>query len=152
MSLNIKEAAKLVRKSTRTIKAWRAEGIDVTNPDELVQYSEIKDIRARGSSANLVRHRRDRTTRKPDVGSGIRSYFPAGLSAEEFVELPLPCRPEIGERALDALASICDAFARRIDELKAIRHQHSIDLAEKDLANVGEALRLLEITLEGFEA
>src|SRR5258708_11895938 len=143
--LSLEEAARIVGKDKRTIRRWKASGVDVSNKAELIDYSQHKDVRARGQAEKLVRSRIDRTpTRKPDAGSGLRSYFSAGLSPEEFVELPLPCRQEIAERALDALASIREAFARRLEELKAIGHDYSVKLAQTDLDDISEASRLLE--------
>jgi hypothetical protein len=46
--LSIKEAAKLVARSTDTIYRWRAEGIDVSDRRALLEYSEIQDVRSRG--------------------------------------------------------------------------------------------------------
>jgi hypothetical protein len=151
MGLSIKEAAQLVRKSARTIKAWRAEGIDVTNREELIEHSELKDVRARGSSAVLARRRLERKP-APTPRLDLRQYFRPGLSPEKFVEIPLPCSQEIASRSLDTLTSVRDAFARRLEELKAIGHEHSVKLSQADLDDISEALRLLEKVTEGFEA
>lgn len=149
--LSLDEAARIVGKDKRTIRRWKASGVDVSNKAELIECSQHKDARARGSSANLARRRIDRKPRATPL-SGLRQYFALGIDPEAFVQLPAPYRPEAGNRALELLSEIRGAFARRLEELKAIGHEYSIKLAQTDLDAISEALRLLEKVTEGFEA
>src|ERR1700756_434954 len=126
MSLSIAEAAELVHKSQPTIRRWKAAGIDVSDPVKLFDHSELQDIRARGKAAKMaLRRTSDHQSRTPEPErpeSSLRSYFQGVGQDEPYVELPPPYRQEVAGRALDALTSIRDAFARRLEELKAIGH------------------------------
>jgi hypothetical protein len=79
-----------------------------------------------------------------------RSFFDSAIDSDEFVELPAPFSWESADRALALLREIGAAFARRLEELKAIGHQHSIHLAENELREVAESQRILDVLLEGF--
>ena len=54
MSLSIKEAMALVKRSRATIYRFKADGCDITDANSLRQFSDLADMRARGRSANLA--------------------------------------------------------------------------------------------------
>jgi hypothetical protein len=143
--MTVKEAAKLVGKDERTIKRWKAQGLSLENPAEILDYSSCKDARSRGKTCKtaLVRH----------AVTGLRRHFPAVIDQSDiFIELPSPLTAEQAAAAWQSLSFVHGAFARRVEELKGIGHLDSIDSAKADLEAVTESLRLLDITLEGFGA
>jgi len=147
--LSIKEAAELTCKSTDTIYRWKRKGVNIGDRAEILEYSQVQDIRARGKA-------REASLRRIEVPDGdhalhpYRSFFQSVIDPDEFVELPPPFSWESADRALALLREIQAAFARRLEELKAIGHQHSIEFAENELRQIIESYRILDTLLEGF--
>lgn len=48
------------------------------------------------------------------------------------------------------LREVRTGFGRRVDELKGVGHESSVELAESELGQVAEAYRLLDMVFEGF--
>ena len=121
VSLSIGEAAKLVGKSQITVRRWkRLHGGDIlASRESLLDFSKLRDQRAVGKSFELRLHRDRRATgatpATKQAAPSIRSYFPDTIDQDEpFYELPIPCRRESADRALELLDEIREAFSQRV--------------------------------------
>jgi hypothetical protein len=147
--LRVEEAAKIVGRSVHTVYRWRRRGVNVGDREAILEYSWLQDIRARGKAREALRQRLQ-TPGAEQAVHDYSSYFLSSTDSGEFVKLPAPFNWESADRALALLCEIRAAFARRLEELKAIGHRHSIDLAEDELQGVTECYRMLDLLLEGF--
>jgi len=148
--LSIKEAPKLVGRSTDTIYRWRVDGIDVTDRLALLEYSEIQELRSRGRAARLALDRADAYEPKKMVRAGICSAFPTAPDPEKFYDIPSPIEPNLQGRAINQLETIHALFSDRLKELRIIGHEQSIQMLEEDLSHISEGRPLIEMVLHSF--
>jgi hypothetical protein len=72
MSLSVEQAAELVGKSVATIWRYKRAGVDVTNRDALLQYSQVKNAKAVGAA---------RGKRPVSDAASVGELLPADLPA-----------------------------------------------------------------------
>jgi hypothetical protein len=148
--MTIAEAATLLNKSERTIKRYKAEGCDVRDEAKLLLWSERMDARARGRAQKLWYLREDRagdvTSSTPTLAKLLKDV-PEG----RYQPLPCPASYEVQLAVCEALDALAEAFRRRVEELEAIGHAHSLELANAEYRDIrADALDIRSI-LAGYD-
>jgi hypothetical protein len=147
--LRVEEAAKIVGRSVHTVYRWRRRGVNVEDREAILEYSRLQEIRARGKAREALRRRLEAAGVEQEAFD-YNSYFRSVTDAEQFVKLPAPFRWDTARKSLELVDEVRAAFWQRLQELKVIRHEYSIKLAQDELADVTEAYRLLTNLFEGF--
>jgi hypothetical protein len=125
---SLQEAAKLVGKSESTLLRWKREGVDITNPDDLVRYNQIKNVRSIGANRTRVRQA------NADIMANIG-------------ELPEPGAPGAAA-ALKRLEAFETKFAARLDRALESDNAELIQIARDDHAKTADQLRRYEREIE----
>jgi hypothetical protein len=150
--MTVKEAAQLVRKSTRTIRSWKADGCNVHDEAELRERSDNMDARSRGKSRTRVIMRDERQNRPVTAAApDLASYFQLGIEPDAFVDLTSPFSPVVADAAFSGICAMQRQLAARVRELKVIGHQYSIALAEAELEALAEALKIVERIIYSYD-
>jgi len=127
--MTVSEAARLVNKSEKTIRRWKNDGVDISNPAALREHSDFMDLRARGAAAAMAFDR-------PAATSVKGPSFPGDASK--------------ALAALDTLESLKAAFQKRLDKAKKIEDELEAGMLAEELNSLTEAHRLLDIVCEGY--
>lgn len=148
-NLTILEASRLVGRSRDTIYRWQRDGVDITDRNELLNFSARQDYRARGAARQNCRRRQMVAWDRERATSEIQSRF-VGVDPDEFVLLPAPYCQESADRVLRLMRQIEAGFSERLAQLEPTGHELNIESAKDDLKEVREAYRLLDKVFEGY--
>jgi hypothetical protein len=142
----IKRAAKHVGKSTRTIKAWKAEGLDVTDLDAVKRWSDLRDMNSRGFARNEVLRRLG----TPDQQQ-IRDIAEADTLDVKKAVASIEALDPASEGAAAGLKRM-QAFERdlaiRFQAAQATGDPLLITAARQDYVAVFESLRRMELAVD----
>jgi hypothetical protein len=125
MSLSVEQAAELVGKSVATIWRYKRAGVDVTNRDALLQYSQVKNAKAVGAARG----------KRPVSDAASVGELPAGGSPGAVA-------------ALKRLQNFEVDFARRLERALKSDNTELIQIARDDHVKIAEALRRYERVVE----
>jgi hypothetical protein len=123
--LSIEQASELVGKSVATIWRYKRAGVDVTDRDALLQYSQVKNTKAVGAA---------------------RGKRPVS-DAASVGELPEAGSPG-AVAALKRLQNFEVDFARRLERALKSDNAELIQIARDDHVKIAEALRRYEREVE----
>src|SRR5437868_4637550 len=127
--MTISEAARAVNRSTKTIRRWQNDGIDISNITALREHSDFMDMRSRGASAALVW---DRPT---TVATGCPSF---------------PGNAQQANIALATLESLKASFGKRLEKARKIGDELETGMLEEELRMLSESHRMLDAVLEAY--
>jgi hypothetical protein len=152
--MTIREAAKLVNRTERTISRWLSDGCRL-DEDSLLVFSEKMDCRARGRSKTRWHQREE----KAYVASKSSAVTPTplaklleGVPDGRYCALPCPASDELQIAAVcEALEKLVEAFRRRVVELEAIGHAHSVERADDDYRDLLADVRDIRDILAGYD-
>lgn len=130
--VTIADAAQIVGKSPRTIRRWVKAGLDISDREALMAYSNQMDLNAKGETH----------ARSLERLSGNQTQ----------AEVNLADLPEAGEpgaaKALKRLETLETQFYARVQAALATNNQKLISAARNDHSQIAETLRKYEKEIE----